>query len=455
MEFAGNLSVEPYLTADRAEAGRKFLRCAVIILMPLSVLAPVIRITGDFWLKLELFLLPVVAIIYFWLVLVGMARPIGANALFAVALLFCACVLVSILYGAQVIGHRILGRDFFEIAKAIIPVLFFTLALEADLSEDSLRSLTRIMVPAMLLICAYAYGQWANMGFTAYLQPLYSGGLHDDGGLAHYRRVYSTLSNPNYLGMLMTWMVAAFALAVLLKVGNRFWNIVVLFASLASLAMTGSRYGLINTALALVLIFFLPAPSQEGRRRNRSILLAAVPFLIGAFALVAISNRATLDRVQQLRNPLQENSLRLRLDGLWKDAGEKFAESPLVGHGPAKVIFGGVITDSEYLDILKEFGLIGFLVYLGYFLVPLAMIWSGLRRVRSIGPWLEGGRRAIYWAMCLSFIMIVTALVMNIGMSTYYNPSLLAMLWMWMGIGASCARRCVGYSQSIGRLAHV
>jgi O-antigen ligase len=450
MAFSANLEV--YLTADRSEAGRKLLRCAVIVLMPLSVLAPVVRITGDFWLKLELFLLPVIAIIYLWLLLVGMARPIGANALFAVALLFCACVLVSILYGAQVIGHRILGRDFFEIAKAIIPVLFFTLALEADLSEDSLRLLAGTMVPAILLICAYAYGQWANMGFTAYLQPLYSGGLHDDGGLAHYRRVYSTLSNPNYLAMLMTWMIAAFSLAALLRVGNRFWSIVVLFASLATLAMTGSRYGLINTALALVLIFFLPGTTREAQRRNRGVLFAAVPFLIGAFALVAVSNRATLDRVQQLRNPLQENSLRLRLDGLWKDAGDKFAESPLVGHGPAKAIFGGVITDSEYLDILKEFGLIGFLVYLGYFVVPLTTVWRGLRSVRSIGPWLEDGRRAIYWAMCLSFVMVVTALAMNIGMSTYYNPSLLTMLWMWMGIGASCARRCSGYSQSIVRL---
>jgi O-antigen ligase len=441
MAFASNVNFDLYLTGERVDLGQRFLRFAVISLMCISILAPVVRLSDAFWLKLDQLLLPVVAVIYFWFLLVGLAKPVRVNALFLVALGFCVCIVASLLYGTYVIGHPLLTRDFFEIVKALIPALFFTLAYEADFSEESLRKLGKALLPTILLICLYAFGQWLNMGFTYYLQPYYSGGLHDDGGLAHYRRVYSTLSNPNFLAMLMTWVIAAFTMGALFRVGSRFWNIALLFASLATLAMTGSRYGLINTALVLLLLFLLPAPSESSNKRRQTVLLASLPILLGAVLVVAESNRATFDRVQQLRDPLQENSLRMRLDGLWKDAADKFFESPLLGHGPAKIIFSNIYTDSEYLQILKQFGLVGMLPYLCYFLVPLGMVWKGLKRVHRAGPWLEQQWPATYWAVCLSFVMIVTSLVMNIGMGTYYNSSLVAFLWMWMGIGASSARR--------------
>jgi O-antigen ligase len=441
MAVARHFTLNPYAVVERVDLGRRFLRFATILLITISILAPVVRLSADFWLKLELVLLPFVLLGYTLLLLAGLARPIHLNRMLLVAPIFCVCILLSIFYGTKVINHPLFARDFFEIAKAIIPALFFTLAYEADLSERSIRNLASVLSLAVVPICLYAYGQWLNLGFTAFLQPYYSGGLHDDGGLAHYRRVYSTLSNPNFLAILMTWMIAWFTIAALFRVGNRIWNLMLLFACLATLAMTGSRYGLIDTVLALLLIFLLPSPTESARKWRTMTLLAAIPLLLGAILIVSQSNQATLERVLKLQNPLQENSLRLRLDGLWKDAGDKFFESPIVGHGPAKIIFGDIVTDSEYLDILKEFGLLGFIPYLCYFLVPLAMIWKGLRLVNRVGPMLEQEWSATYWALCLSFIFILTALVMNIGMSTYYNPSLLAFLWMWMGIGSSCARR--------------
>jgi O-antigen ligase len=348
---------------------------------------------------------------------------------------------LSMLYGTQVLGHPLLARDFYELPKTVIPVIFFTLAYEADLSEASLQTLLASLFPATLLICFYAYGQWFDLGFTHFLQPYYSGGFHDDGALAHYRRVYSTLSNPNHLGMLMTWVITAFSLGALFRMQSRFWNVLLLFASLATLAMTGSRFGLLTGAFALLLLFFLPAPTERSKRRRNVILFAGLPLLLASFLFVVMSNRATLDRVQMLETPLQEGSLRLRLDGLWIDAVDKFIQSPLFGHGPAKAIYSDIWTDSEYLVILKQYGILGLLPFLCYFLIPLWLVWKGLRRVRSAGPSLEREWSGTYWALCVSFIMIVTVVVMNIGMDAYYNYSLLPYLWMWMGIGASCARR--------------
>jgi len=447
MTSAANSSVGLYLTRERTDLGQEFLRVAVISLMFLSILAPVVRLTSTLWIKIEQLFLPVVVVVYLCLLLAGLARPIRRNGLFVVAVVFMLSIAVSMLYGTQVIGHALLSRDFFELAKPLFPLLFFTLAYEADFSEQSLRTLARTLFPAILLICLYAYGQWFNMSFTSYLQPYYSGGLHDDGGLAHYRRVYSTLSNPNYLAMLMTWVIAVFTMGALFRVGSRFSNIALLLASLTTLAMTGSRYGLIDTVLALFLIFVLPTRAEGSKRRRRVALLLTLPVVLGAVLLVSMSNRATLERFEQLQNPLQENSLRARLDGVWRDAGREFLDSPLLGHGPAKIIFSNVYTDSEYLQILKQYGVVGLVPYLSYFLLPLGMVWRGLWSAAKAGPRLENERPATYWAVCVSFVMIVTALFMNIGMSTYYNFSLLAFLWMWMGIGASSARRIAGASQ--------
>lgn len=448
MAATTNLDFTFPLAGDRLDLGQRFLRFSVYGLFTITLLAPVIRFGSDFWLKLDQLLLPVIGLVYLCLMVAGLARPIKWNPLLFVCVSFAVCILVSLFYGTQIIGHPLLSRDFFEVPKAFIPVVFFTFAYEADFSEKSLHALIKLMIPITLIICFYALGQWLDLGFTYYLQPFYSGGLHDDGGLAHYRRVYSTFSNPNYLAIFMTWMVVFCTTAALFRVGSRFWNFVILLCALAVLTMTSSRYGLIDTVFGLLLIFLLPAPTRGAQNRRRGYLLAALPILLGAILVVAMSNRATLDRVQQLRRPLEENSLRMRLDGLWKDATDQFVKSPIVGHGPAKVIFGDIATDSEYLDILKEYGMTGFVPYLCYFLVPLALIWRGLKRVPTVGTLLEQDWPATYWAAGLAFIMICTALLMNIGMSTYYNPSVIAFLWMWMGIGASCARRIVQISRS-------
>ena len=442
------------LLAERAGLGQKLLRLAVISLMSISIVPPVVHLGEEFWLKLDYLLLPVVALIYLCLLLAGLASPIRLNPMFAVAFAFSVCILSSLAYGTEVLGHPLLARNFFELAKPWFPAIFFTLAYEADFSEESLRTLGKSLFPATLLICLYAYGQWFNMGFTQYLDPYYSGGLHDEGGLAHYRRVYSTLSNPNTLGIFMTWVIGAFSLRALLGIGNRFLNMVLLFACLATLAMTGSRYGLIDTFLVFLLILRLPAPTETSEKKRRRILLVSLPLVVGVVLVVSASNRATLDRFQMLQTPLHEKSLRTRLDVLWKDAIEQFLQSPVLGHGPARDIFTNVFTDSEYLQILKQYGLVGLVPYLCFFLVPLRMIYKGLKSVDRAGPWLEQNCTATYWALCLSFVMTVIALVMNIGMGTYYDSSLVAFLWIWMGIGAGVAARITRALRTAPELLH-
>ncbi|MBZ5502959.1 MAG: O-antigen ligase family protein [Acidobacteriia bacterium] len=407
----------------------------------LSVTAPVITVSSALpWFRIEQLALPAIVLSYLWLLLVGEARPVRPNWMFLIGVVYAICVSVSLLYGWVFLGHTVIVRDLYEIPKVFFPVVFFMLGLETDLTESSLRKLLGYFSLAMILVCLYAWAQWMDIGVSHTLANFYSGGAHDEGSLSHYRRVYSTMGNPNVLGQLMTWAIAGFTLAALLGVGNRLLNLVMTLACLVTLAMTGSRYGLLDTGAALGLLILLPSIFRGRRRASLALLLVLLPLFAGVVLFVAKSNRATGDRLQTLRNPLTTDSLSDRVNDLWRDAGEEFIESPFLGHGPAKTIFSGIFTDSEYLDVLKEFGGIGFLVYLAYYVYPARVLWKGLRRTAKSEPELESRIPATFWALHLSFIMTITALIMNIGMSSFYNLPLQGFLWMWMGIGAAAAR---------------
>jgi O-antigen ligase len=337
-------------------------------------------------------------------------------------------------------------RDFYELPKALLPVAFFTVAYEADLSEESLRRLFRFFSVALLLVCLYAWAQWMSLGIAYVLNRSYSGGEHIDGALRIYRRVYATMGNANVLGELLTWSIVAFTLAALCGVGNRLKNISMAFVCLITLAMTGSRYGLLNTALGLGLIVLLLSFANRRRLVQISFLLVLFPVFAWTVATVAMANRATSDRLRTLKNPLETDSLRQRLDDVWKDAYAEIQESPFLGHGPAKTRFTGIVTDSEYLDVLKQFGIVGFLLYIAYFLFPLFLLGKGLRAGQRAGPSLEDQLPATFLALRLSFVMGITAMVMNVGMSTFYNAMLQGFLWMWLGLGARSAKSIVDAS---------
>lgn len=418
-----------------------FGNASVIFLLFVAVLAPVITISSGLpWFRAEQLALVPMGLVYLWFLLAGVARPVRHNGLFLIGVIYCGFILVSLFVGTAILGHTFLYRDLYEIPKALLPVVFFTVGLEAPLSETAMRRLLTFFSISVVPVCLYAWTQWMNLGISRLLNQLYSGGAHDEGALAHYRRVFSTMGNPNILGQLLTWAIAAFTLALLLRVGSRVLNLLLVLASLVTLAMTGSRYGLLNTGLVVMLIFCLSFSDRRRRRTLVALLIVLLPVFVGITFVVARSNQATLDRFQTLRDPLHTDSLSGRLEDLWPDADKEFLSSPLFGHGPNKAAFSDIVTDSEYLDVLKEFGILGFLAYSAYYIYALRHLWRGLKIKSMCDHRMESRLPVNSWALQFSFIMLVTALVMNVGMSTFYSAPLQGFFWLWMGIGASAGR---------------
>src|SRR5262249_40573851 len=158
---------------------------------------------------------------------------------------FCSVALASIWYGSEFLQHRVIGRDFLELPKSLLPVAFFTVAYEAELSESALRRLFDALGWAVLLLCCYAWCKWINLGFTQALNPYYSALNHDD-ALHYARRVYSTVGNPNILGQLMCWSFLIFFVAFLFRIDS-IKSLLVSIVSLITMTMTASRYAVLAT----------------------------------------------------------------------------------------------------------------------------------------------------------------------------------------------------------------
>jgi O-antigen ligase len=230
-----------------------------------------------------------------------------------------------------------------------------------------------------------------------------------------------------------------FVLAAIFRAGSTLRNIVVALACLTTLSMTGSRYGLLTATLGFLMIVFALLTTQ---RRFGKIALALVllPVCAWVYEGVAASNRRTLERYQTLEHPLSVDSFRERIEGGWLEGWADFRVSPVFGHGPSKSVWQGRVIDSEFLDVLREKGTVGFLVFLGYYLYPLYFIKSRERQTRITSALVEQFP-ASFACMHAGFIMGVLALLMDIGMVTFYTPFLQGFLWLWLGIAASCAER--------------
>ena len=101
----------------------------VVIMICASITVPPFKIGGlDIYWKAEQVLLPLIIGIYAWMLLAGVARLIGFNGLFVAGAIYSLCIAVSIWYGADLLGQTVIFRDFYEIPKVWLPVMFFTLA---------------------------------------------------------------------------------------------------------------------------------------------------------------------------------------------------------------------------------------------------------------------------------------------------------------------------------------
>ena len=184
----------------------------------------------------------------------------------------------------------------------------------------------------------------------------------------------ATTSNPNTLGKLfLIPLFAACALSyrnlsneeVSSNISSKIsWGIVTaIFGYL--LLETDSRSALLAAIIGLSVISLALFVGRIGSKRRRKYIIASL-FFIMAVSLVLIIFIFDVGRMSNLQNPLQDNSLQIRLRR-WKQIMPILLKRPILGHGPAnlfraKVPFDHI--DSGVLSWGYHYGIVGIVGYL-------------------------------------------------------------------------------------------
>lgn len=168
-------------------------------------------------------------------------------------------------------------------------------------------------------------------------------------------RAISTLGSPNGLGMYLG-IVLVFAVATGAYRGRRLW-VVPLLLIVVCLFLTLSMSSIAATLVGLFLIAC----------RDRRVRVSVAALSLGGFVMALGAGSAVLTRLRLAASGKDESWL-LRIEN-WRELWPSDELRLLVGGGPGTggamtvSFFGGGVADNQYLAMVLQFGIIGFLVY--------------------------------------------------------------------------------------------
>jgi len=311
-------------------------------------------------------------------------------------------------------------NDWFEIYKVFKYFLVFILFKE--LCPPKINTVIIDVLFVCLLIFNFLH--YHNIfDFNQIVMPLYCGedsrnllffGLYTDGsGLPGPKRMIGTLENPNENAILFlifmlfylpkekwkikdvsffvlclvaflacqsrTALVAFFILITVHFVINKIkWQKVVVHSGLILLVMTVFFYN-------HVFIDFFHSRFTESVTSpiDSTTILVTTPI-----DSVSISIPVPINVVKP---PVKEYSTTL-LDGtafksnswtyrlkLWKGFLSQFLDRPIIGHAPQKNYDRWLYFDNEYILFLWRYGLLGFVAYIGFYLIPMRKVLKTIR----------------------------------------------------------------------------
>jgi len=421
--------------------GGIYAQLIVFTFLAAILLSPPLLLSSDLpYFRLEQLLLPVVGYLYLLRIMFRRVPRPRFYYLYIWGVLFSICVFASLLYGEAFLHNEVVGSDYYEILKIWLAVGLFTIGYEARLGEAALRHFITVLGWCSFAVCLFAVGQSVGSRRVETLTLYYATAEHNIRGLIAHGAVYSTFGNPNVLGQFLSAAQVCFTLAFLARVGRRLWTGPLALFVVLCMILTGSRYALLVLVLGLLLLMLGAVTDTRHLLKTASAII-----LIGIFVwtLLGTSTGPSIhsQRYQELRNPLEVRSLRSRLDIIWGEGWDEFRSSPILGLGPAKHILTGTTTiDSEYLDILRRYGVLGFTAYISIFVWIFLKLKRGLKFTRGLKPSPDSPLGASSVMVQAGFILLCMALLENVGMSTFTNFQIGAFFLLFMGVAVRSAK---------------
>lgn len=358
--------------------------------------------------------------------------------LYAWGVLFSMLQLTSLAYGVSVLHHEVVTSDFYELLKVWLVVALFMVGYEARLGEPAVRRFLAFLGFCTIPICLFGVAQYLRWSGAMALSPYFATAEHNIESLADTGRIYATFGNPNVFGQFLASAAVCLTIAFFSNAVRRSWGVFLVLLIATCMIMTGSRYALLSSALACLLLVLA---SMTDLRRLLKIVPAFI--LVGVFVwgLFGMKGGPSIHTsyFQEFRDPMRAGTVRQRLDVMWKNGWDQFSESPILGHGPSKAIFSGEIVDSEYLEVLRRYGVLGLAGYISLFFWIFLKLKRAFKYTQGLKPSPRSSLGATTGLVQAGFIVLAMDIAMNVGMFTFYNFQFGAFFWLFMGLAVRAA----------------
>jgi O-antigen ligase len=177
------------------------------------------------------------------------------------------------------------------------------------------------------------------------------------------RRISAVFSHPNYFGTIIATVIIICAYKILTSSESKLFYIVIGIVNTISLYLCKSMFAFIEVFIGVLILLFL-------LKKNKLLMLWISAAVLGAFLIFGIG----VNLVPRLRDA--GVTIRLR-EQIWQLATDKIKENPVFGHGYMSFLYlikasyrSNTIPHSHsiYLDTILNFGVVGTILLLGYYL---------------------------------------------------------------------------------------
>lgn len=272
----------------------------------------------------------------------------------------------SLFYGKVFMGSSVGFKDLVEIFRVLEYGLVAFIIGHFAITKNELRSLLFLMIlffAGSAIIGLFQY--YGILGLDRITAPLYfEGRLHDV-----HERVMGTFVNPNTYGTFAS-------LGAIITLGTLFYEkskgiklllFAVFLILIWTVALTQSRTAFVVFLTAVLSLVLIYGYSMQLKWYTIVAIFGGVIVILGGIGFL-LSDQI-ISRFETLLNFMEDLSWQMRLFA-WYINLHLFIESPLFGWGPGFHQFSPTV-DSDYILILRRYGLVGFFVYLGFYFIPL------------------------------------------------------------------------------------
>jgi len=279
---------------------------------------------------------------------------------------FGIAIFLSIQYGRFIMGIPVSMNDYFELLKIFKLFVVVYLISNLKFSHKNLYVILYILLFSFLFSAIIGLMQFYGiLGMEKITAPYFlQERIYDV-----HNRMMGTFFNPNTYGTAMT-IGAVVAVALIFHEKKMRSKLILLTTAVTiafCIALTQSRTAIVVLFFSIFLVTV--STFVKNRLSIRQLLLIITSVIIISLALASMLTDQILTRFLALGNIMEDMSWQMRLLA-WYFNLNLFLESMWLGWGPAKLAHTTIV-DSEYILILRRYGLIGFSAYMLTYLIPL------------------------------------------------------------------------------------